>query len=377
MAAACILLVGGGLLLKSFSRVLDVDLGYQPQNAVAWRVDTNQDFDTREARVAFYQQLVDEVEALPGVEAAGLSDCIPLGRNRSWSIRAEGTVYSEDERPPTAFPRIVDHRYIPAMEIPVVAGRNFTIHDRDEEAPVIILNETGARRLFPDQDPIGKHVILWDEFQPLVVGVVADTRHQSLEQGAGIEMYLPMTMVGWGTMDMVVRSALPVEALRGPVAAAIKRVDPTIPTGDFQTLESVVDRAVSPRRFTLQLLGAFAAAALVLAALGIYGVLSYTVSQQIPAIGIRMALGESGNRILGRVVGRTMALAGVGTLLGAAGAVGVSRLMTSLLYGVEPTDPLTFGGMALVLLAIAALAGFLPARRASRTDPMKALRVEG
>lgn len=206
--------------------------------------------------------------------------------------------------------------------------------------------------------------------------MVADVRHQSLEEGSGIEMYMPMTQMGWGTLDMVVRSPLPSEALLGPVRRAIRATDPTMPTGDFQTLNSVVDRAVSPRRFTLLLLGGFAGTALLLAALGIYGVLSYTVSQRIPEIGIRMALGESGGQVLGRVVGRTMVLAGIGAVIGVAGSLALSRLMASLLYGVEPTDARTFLTMTAVILTVSALAGYLPARKASRTDPMVALRAE-
>lgn len=377
VAGACILLVGGGLLLKSFSKVLDVELGFRPEETVAWRVDTNREFENHEARVAFYEELVGGVEALPGVEAVGLTDCLPLGRNRSWSIRARGTVYSEAERPPTGFPRIVDHGYLPAMGIRLVAGRNFTSDDRNREAPVMILNETGARRLFPDQEPVGRFAGFGNDNWFEVVGIVEDTRHQSLEEGAGIEVYFPMTTMGWGTLDMVVRSPLSTEALYGPVAAAIRSADPSIPTGDYRSLQSVVDRSVSPRRFTLLLLGAFAGTALVLAALGIYGVLSYTVSQRVPEIGIRMALGESGGEVMGRMVGRTMALAGAGAVLGALGSLALSRFFTSFLFGVEATDAGTFFSITLALLVVSALAGFVPARRAARVDPMVALRIEG
>lgn len=376
VATACILLVGGGLLLKSFSRVLDVDLGFQPQGVVAWRVDSNQDFETRQEAVAFYDQLVERVENLPGVEAVGLTDCMPLGRNRSWTVRPYGKVYGEGERVPTAFPRIVDHRYLPAMEIPLLAGRQFTPDDDQDDAPVMIINETAARVLFPGQDPVGQFASLGGDSPWEVVGVVADVRHQSLETGSGLEMYLPNTIMMWGTLDMVVRSPLPVEALLGPVRGVIRATDPTIPTGDYQTLTAVVNRAVSPRRFTLLLLGSFAGTALLLAALGIYGVLSYNVSQRIPEIGIRMALGESGGQVLGRVVGRTMALAGVGATVGLAGSFALSRLMASMLFGVEATDGVTFVSMTAALLLVSALAGFLPARRAARTDPMVALRAE-
>jgi predicted permease len=373
VAMACILLVGGGLLLRSFASVLDVELGFRPDGVVAWRVDTNQPFDSLPARVTFYEQLVANVEAVPGVEAVGLSDCLPLGRNRSWGIRAMDQP-EDEEHQYTAFPRIVDHRYISAMGIPLLSGRQFSPDDTWETGNVVIINETGAQRIFPGEDPLGRFLLIGGERE--VVGVVEDVRHQSLEQGSGIEMYMPMTQMGWGTLDMVIRSPLPPQSLFGGVRAAIQATDPTMPTGDFRTLNAVVDRAVSPRRFTLLLLGSFAGTALLLAALGIYGVLSYSVSQRIPEIGIRMALGETGGQVLGRVVARTMTLAVVGVAIGAGGSLVVSRLMESLLYGVGSTDALTFLSMSTVLLSVAALAGFLPARRASRTDPVVALRSE-
>lgn len=375
VATACILLVGGGLLMKSFARVLDVELGFEPGGVTAWRVDTNRPFDTMAASLVFYDQLVRKVESLPGVEAVGLSDCLPLGRNRSWGVRVQGVVYEQDSYPPSAFPRIVDSRYLQAMGIDLLQGRHFTSDDNEESPRVIIINETGARILFQGEPALGRVLLTaGDEFE--IVGVVADVRHQSLEEDSGIEMYIPMGQRGWPTLEMVVRSRLPVESLLGPVRAAMSATDPTMPTGDFRTLGSMVDRSVSPRRFTLILLGGFAGTALLLAALGIYGVLSYAVTQRVPEIGIRMAMGESRGQVLGRVVTRTMALAGVGGLLGIAASLGISRLMASLLYGVEATDPWTFLSMTGILLAVALLAGFFPARRASRTDPMVALRVE-
>ncbi len=374
VALACILLVAGGLLLRSFASVLNVELGFEPDGVVAWRVDTNRPFDDLPSRATFYEQLVASVEAVPGVEAVGLSDCLPLGRNRSWGIRAMDQPDDAEHRY-GAFPRIVDHRYLAAMEIPLLSGRYFNSQDTWETGRVVIINRAGAERMFPGEDPVGRFlIIVGDEWE--VVGVVESVRHQSLEQAAGIEMYLPMTQAWWGTLDMVVRSRLPAQSLLSGVRAAIQATDPTMPTGDFRTLNAVVDRAVSPRRFTLILLGAFAGTALLLAALGIYGVLSYTVSQRIPEIGIRMALGETGGQVLGRVVARTMTLAVVGVAIGAGGSLVVSRLIGSLLYGVESGDALTFVSMSALLLSVAALAGFLPARRASRTDPMVALRFE-
>jgi predicted permease len=374
VALACVLLVSGGLLLRSFLSVLDVELGFRPQGVAAWEFQTSRYYSDLIERTAFFDDLIGRVEALPGVDAAGLTDTPPLGRNRAWSIGALGAEYQPGERP-VAFPRIVDRRYLSVMGIPIVAGRNFTVHDDDASAPVVILNQTAAERLFPGQDPLGQYVVLYDgEWE--VVGVVGDVRHQSLEQSSGLEMYLPIAQAGgFQTLTMVVRSPLPLATLAPSVRAAMREVDPTIPSGDFWTLESVVDRSISPRRFVLILVGAFAGAGLALAALGIYAVLSFLVSQRIPEIGIRMALGESAAHVLRRVVGRTMVLAVTGVAIGAALAVVVSRLMRSLLFGIGPSDVTTFAAVVLVLLAASAAAGFLPAWRASRTDPIEALRT--
>jgi predicted permease len=376
VAIACILLVGGGLLLRSFASVLDVELGFNSDGAVAWRVDKNwpSGDNAWATMVIYYDQLVTSVEAVPGVEAVGLTDCLPLGWNRTWMFRAWDEPDDEEHRM-RGFPRIVDFRYIEAMGIPLRSGRYLTADDTRETARVAVINQTGAERFFPGQNAVGRMLSLYGN-QLEVVGVVEDVRHQSLEQGSDIEVYMPMTQMGWNTMNMVVRSPLPAEALFAGVSAAIHSADPTMPTGAFQTLNAVVDRAVSPRRFTLLLLGLFAGTALLLAALGIYGVLSYSVNLRIPEIGIRMALGETGGQVLGRVVAKTMTLAAVGVGMGAAGAFVVSRLMGSLLYGVEPTDTFSFVAMVSILLLVAAMAGFLPARRASKTDPMMAMRSE-
>ena len=373
VAVACVLLVGGGLLLRSFVRVLDVDLGFRPDGAVAWQLDAGRDFPSDTARVAFYADVAARVAAVPGVQAVGLTDTPPLGRNRSWGIRAEGVVYEKGQGE-TAFPRLVDSRYLQAMGIPLVAGRYFTPDDRAGAPRAIIINQEAAAKLFRGKDAVGRNVLLGgDPWR--VVGVVADVRHQSIEEGSGFEMYLPFAQnTDFGTLTMVVRSPLPVRALARPVAAAIRAADASMPADDYQPLGAVVDRALSPRRFVLLVLGAFAGTALLLAALGIYAVLSYTVSQRVREIGIRMALGEPAASVRGRVVGRTLLLAGVGVAVGAAVSLVGARLIRSLLYGVGSADVPTFLGTAAVLLLVAGLAGYLPARRASGTDPVEALR---
>jgi predicted permease len=374
MALACVLVVSGGLLLRSFMSVLDVDLGFQPAGAMAWRVDPSRQLGDAAQATVFYDQLVASVQAIPGIEAVGLTDTMPLGRNRGWGIRAKGVFYEEGEAP-TFFPRIVDWRYLEAMRIPLISGRYLNAYDTREAGRSMVINQAAADRLFPGQDATGQTALLNggdEEWQ--VVGVVADVRHQSLEEASGLEAYMPMTQqLDWGTLEMVVRASLPPASLVRQVRAALLAIDPTMPNGDFQALDAIVDRAVSPRRFILLLLGAFAGTALLLAALGIYGVLSYSVTQRTPEIGIRMALGESGARVLGRVMGRTMALASVGVVIGAVASLAAARLLGSLLYGVAPTDALTFAAVAAILLLVAALAGYLPARRAARTDPMVSL----
>jgi predicted permease len=374
VALACVLLVGGGLLLRSFVRVLDVDLGFRPAGAVAWQLGTPRPFPNDTARAAFFEQVAERVRAVPGVEAVGLTDAPPLGRNREWGVRAKGVAYAKDEWP-TAFPRLVDSRYVQAMGIPLVAGRPFTPRDDATSTRVALLNRTAAARLFPGADPVGRAVLLGDE-EWQVVGVVADVRHQALEKDAGLEIYFPYAQKpDFTTLTMVVRSRRPAATLAPAVAAALRAADPTMPTGDYRTLEAAVDEATSPRRFVLAVLGAFAGTALVLAALGIYAVLSYAVGQRAREIGIRMALGASAGRVRRGVVRRTVLLAGAGAALGAAASLGAARVLRSLLFGVEATDPAAFVGAAALLIAVAALAGYVPARRAARTEPASALRA--
>ena len=373
VALAFVLLVGGSLLLRSFVSLLDVNLGFRPDGAVMWQLDAGRDFPNPDAQLAYYENLLARVRAVPGVDLAGVTDTPPLGRNRGWGIAAKGVVY-EKGKVPGVFPRLVDSEYLRAMRIPLLAGRQLSPDDRAKSDKVVVLNHTAATTLFPDADPIGQTVlIVGREWQ--VVGVVSDVRHQALEEESGLEVYIPYAQFpDYGTMAMVVRSRVAAPALAKSVAAALRAADPALPVGDYQTLDAVVDRAVSPRRFILLILGGFAGTALLLAALGIYAVLSYSVSQRIREIGIRMALGESSSSVRRRVVGRTLLLAGAGVLIGAVVSIGASRLLRSLLYGIGPTDALSFAGTALLLVAVSSVAGFLPARRASKTDPIVALR---
>jgi putative ABC transport system permease protein len=375
VAMACVLLVFGGLVLKSFQRVMDIDLGYQPENAVAWQLSTSRDFDSDAARVAFFEALVESVSAVPGVEGVALTDALPLGRNRTWgTLPVVGVERDEDDDLPSYFPHLVDHRYLETMRIPLVRGRGFTADDTDESAPVALVNEAAARVYFPDGEALGHFLDMWYGATE-VVGVVEDVRHRGVDIGGDPEVYFPLGQSGdFQSLDMVVRTSLPAASISGPVGEAVRRIDPQIPVEDFWTLDSVVERSVSPRRFTLQLLGAFAGCALLLAGLGIYGVLSYSVTERLPEIGIRMALGESAAEVRRSVVRRTLALAGTGVAVGALVALTGTRMIDSLLYGVEPTDPATFITMIAALMTVALLSGLIPAIRASRTDSAHALR---
>jgi predicted permease len=265
------------------------------------------------------------------------------------------------------------------MKIPLRAGRNFDEHDTADSQKVIILNETAARRLWPDKEAVGQLVRVLGDDDWKVIGVVGDVHHGSLEQESGLEMYLLIKQSrngGVGAVDMVVRSRLPIESLSRSVATVMTRIDSNLPTTSFQTLEQVVDRAVSPKRFVTVLLGGFSVLALVLASLGIYGVISYSVSQRTNEIGIRIALGAQTSSVLKLIVGQGAKLAVLGVGIGLIASFVATNLMASLLFGVKATDPLTFLGIAALLTGVALFACYIPARRAAKVDPMIALRYE-
>jgi predicted permease len=372
VAFACVLLVGAGLLIRSFLRVMDVDLGFHPESAAAVRIDPGPSYKTKPQINGYFDEAIRRVRSVPGVVAAGITDALPLGRNRTWGVGAQGVQY-ERGKYPSAYVRVVWDGYLNAMGIPLRAGRDFNERDTPDADPVIIINETMAKNLFPGQNAVGKYV----EFKPAkrVIGVVGDVRHLALEQGSGNEMYIPLRQTGdWSSADLVVRSTLPPSALAATVREALRTLQPDLPGNDFRPLQTLVDKAVSPRRFVVLLLAGFACFALILASLGIYGVISYSVGQRAQEIGIRMALGASAGQLQRRIVMQTLGLAAIGMSIGAVGSWLLARAMGSLLYGVTAADPTTFVAMVALLTFVAAIAGYLPARRASRADPMLALR---
>jgi predicted permease len=371
VALACVLLVGAGLLLRSFLRVLEVDLGFQPNRAAAITVDYDGMADGAK-RNAIWQEVVRRVEAIPGVESAGISDNLPLSRNRSWGISVKGQEYPKDFLQGT-FVYIVSPGYLKAIGMRLIEGHDIDWNDGPKDQKVAIINETVARKLWPGQNPVGRMANIGGN-DVRVIGVVADVHESSAETAAGWQMYLPVSQQGAEGANLVIRSQLPPETLAPAVMATLRSINPGQPATEFKPVQLLVDHAVSPRRFFVILVGVFATLGLLLAALGIYGVISYSVTQRTQEIGIRMALGATQARVQIGIVLKTLGLASMGIAAGAIASFAISGLIASLLYGTTPTDPATFAAIVLMLAGVALLAGYIPARRASRIDPMIALR---
>jgi putative ABC transport system permease protein len=374
VALACMLLVGAGLLFRSFTALLRVDLGFQPEHAMAWRVDSPRDFKNSAEGNQYLDGVVRSVAAIPGVDAVGVSDVLPLGRNRTWGVRAKGVVYRPGESA-SVYPRMVDQHYLQAMQIPLRAGRYFDDRDNATGPKSVIVNENLARALWPERDAVGQ--VITQDGGRVVVGVVGNVRHGSLEEAGRNEMYIDYRQSGdWSGMEMVVRSSRPPESLARDVRAALAAYDPSLPSGDFYELERLIENAVAPRRLTTRLLGFFSALALTLAALGLYGLIAYSVVQRTQEIGIRMAIGAQRRDVLALVIGGGLRLVAVGVVLGLSGAYILSGVLRTLLFGVTAHDPLVFAGNAALLIAIATAACLIPALRATRVNPIIALRAE-
>jgi putative ABC transport system permease protein len=374
VALACVLLVAAGLLFRSFTALLQVDAGFEPRQAVVWRIDPQRSFASGAEVDGYLGGAVRRISALPGVESVGLSDTLPLGRNRSWGAGAADVQYPAGEEP-IAYPRIVDPGYLKVMRIPLISGRSFEESFDPTGEKAVIVNETLARRLWPGLNPLGRKVAV--NGGSTVIGVVGDVRHSSLEEAAGNEMYLDYRQCGdWSAMEMVVRSALPPAALVAEVRGALAEYDPSLPRGGSYELERLVDDAVAPRRLISRLLGLFSALALTLAALGLYGVITYAVAQRTREIGVRMAVGAQRRDVVRLVLASGLKLAALGVTLGLAGSLTLTRLLRSLVFGVSAHDPGVFAANAALLVGVAALTCLIPALRATRVDPMTALRTE-
>jgi putative ABC transport system permease protein len=375
VALAFMLLIGAGLLIRSFARLTEVDPGFDPQRILMMNVWPQPPKYTNSQANAFHQRTLERVRALPGVEAAAMVHPAPLsGESRSASFGIEGRP-SPMEEPFNAGLRIVSPEFFKTFRVPLVNGRLLAESDDAKAPPVVVVNESLTRIYFADEDPLGKRLIISGETRA-IAGVVGDVKHSALDEEAKAELYLPMAQSTRRNMSLAVRtSGDPVQmvaAVRGEVRAA----DKEIPISNLQMMERLVDKSVAPRRFNMLLLGVFALVGLALAAVGLYGVMSYTVTQRTREIGVRMAMGAQRADVLRLVVGEGMKLALIGAFLGLGGALAMTRLLKTLLFGVSTTDPLTFIVIAAALIIVTLAACFVPARRATKLDPLVALRHE-
>jgi putative ABC transport system permease protein len=381
IALSFVLLVGAGLLIKSFIRLRQMDPGFNSENVLAMRLTLMPGkYAQGEPRAQIYRQLTEQVKATPGVQSAAAILSVPLGGDsfNVWrGALPEGRPATRDAGTLAQY-LVITPDYFQVLQVPLKAGRAFNDHDNLQSTKVIIVNDKLARQLWPGEDPIGKRFTIWpdENFLREVVGVVGETK-ASLDKDTGNQMYVPYAQdATWGSLALVARTAGEPTALAGAVRESIRSVDKAIPIYNVRTMEDVVAVSTAPRRVPMQLLSVFAGVAMLLAMLGIYGITSYYVTQRTHEIGVRMALGAQIVDVLELVLRRAMLLAVIGIGIGIVGAVAVTRYLTTLLFGVKPIDVITFGGVALVLIAVALIACFLPARRAAKIDPLVALRYE-
>jgi putative ABC transport system permease protein len=382
VALSLVVLIASGLLLNSFWRLIHAPAGFDPSNVMTAQVSLIlPSYEPEPQRIAFFSQLQEKIQALPGVESVGYVSELPL------SGQANDTFFDITERPADDQSKLndADHRvvagsYFQTMRIPVLAGRDFGRQDTADSPRVIIINEPFAKRYFGDENPIGKHLKIFEGKPSLppreIVGIVGGNKHFAMQESTRPAMFVPHAQSPYTRLNLVVRGSGNVAALATPIRDAVRAIDADEATSAFRTMNDVVFASEAGDRFNTILLGAFGGIALVLTAAGIFGVLSYLVTQRTREIGLRMALGAQPQDVLRVIVGHGMRLALIGVAIGLAGAFAATQWMSSFLFDVKPTDPWTFAAVVAVLFAAAFLACYFPAQRAMRVDPMVALRYE-
>jgi putative ABC transport system permease protein len=381
IAMSFMLLVGAGLLIKSFLNLRDVKSGLNPDNVLTLRVVAPQGrFNEDATRAEFFRQLNERIKAVPGVQSAGMILSLPLGGDsfnvgRGY-IREGRPAVPEENGDATYLPITPD--YFKALQVPLISGRAFTDKDTAQSTKVLIVNETMARRLWPGESPLGRHVTIWrdEKFPREIVGVVGETKG-SLENEPAQQMYVPYAQDStWSSLSVVIRTSGDPASFSSAIRNEVRAMDKGSPVYNVRTMNDVLATSVAPRRTPMLLLSAFAGAALMLAMMGIYGVTAYYVTQRTQEIGIRMALGAQMSDVLKLVLKSGLGLAVIGIGVGLIGAFILTRWMTTLLFGVKPTDLVTFVAVSACLWLTALLACYLPARRATKVDPLVALRYE-
>ena len=379
MSIAIVLMTGAGLLIESFTHLMQVNPGFAPQNLMTFPLNLPPDrYAQAPQQAEFYRQLIERVKAMPGTESVGLTSYLPLaGPIRFIYFCPEGRACEGIGKDPLIAIRQVSSEYFDTVRTPLLHGRVFSDSDNATGQPVAIVNQTVATRYWPGQNPIGKHIAnSRDMLQREVVGVVADVKFNALNLANSEEMYLPLAQNSYPATALIVRSHENAQPLVASVRAKIAELDPSLPVTGISSMEDVLRASVAQPRIIMELAGVFAGFALLLSAIGIYGVMAYSVSARKQEMGIRMSMGAESRDILKLVVGQGMRLTLLGAGIGVAISFALTRLLTSLLFGIRAADPLVFGAATLVLLFAALAACYFPARRATRVDPIIVLRYE-